>query len=1051
MKTPPQPPSDPPTDPPAERDASSGPETGSHEPTWAEVDQHLQELFELPEDQWEEHLREIGRTNVAMERALRDAVANETQGPPAELKEHFDGLLEEAMGQIPAAKGEAGDRQPGEVFGPYKIEGLLGRGGMGEVYAALRIDGQYEQQVALKIVRRSSDGRHEERFRYERQVLANLEHANIARLLDGGVSAEGTPYIAMERVTGRPLTTYCDEERLSLDQRLALFKQILAAVGYAHRNMVIHRDIKPSNVMVSDDGEIKLLDFGIAKILSTDGDQATQTRQHLMTPEYAAPEQIRSETPTAATDVYSLGVLLFELLSGVRPFVQGDSTPLNFQLAVLENDAPKLTAAVTGQKEDPLGRTLRNRRTTLRQLERSLGGELEAIVAKCLRKEPESRYPNIAQLQADLDRHLTGLPVLAVRGSSRYVAKKFLRRHWAPLAATAIVFLSLAAGLVFATLKEREARRSEAKAAAINRFLTDELLAAAKPEISLGEELSVKQVVAQAEISLAAFRDQPEVAFGLRRTLASIFRSLGDFEGAQRNIVAADALSSSATPLERARLEFERAELGSADKAIQPMKAALRTMARHLDPTEEELTRAEIRLGMKLWESGLISEAEVHLAQVSEQTEREVPGSVVHAAALTSLALILQEQTKRSEALVLYERALRIEEQELGANHPQIATTLRSMVGLLSYLNRHPEAMAVAKRALAIREEVLPENHPLTLDALYGVVLSHSRAGNDAGVAESAAQLALRAQNLPSTHRFRIKVEAVQAWAARRSGDRSLEAEHYKEAVRHTRDIYGPLHENHLMHMRNLTWALEGAGRSTEALDVIRSIAGLAQEALTAGNEEAMFYADQSAFFSRSAPEAGRDLELARQLAQKSVELAGGTLYYPLTALADVHYRLGEMDLAIEAQGTAMRMDDALGIAGEQRWYVDLLAKNGRFEEALEHCHDLATRLADTRPEGDPIFSYVSLLEAGVELFRGYPERAEELARRAGEDLRQKTELQHDWNLRAKMILGQALLAQDRTEEARRELQAVADAQPDSKSIRETTQELIEALEAGDG
>jgi serine/threonine-protein kinase len=301
----------------------------------------------------------------------------------------------------------------GAVVGPYRLIRELGHGGMGIVYLAERADGQFEQRVALKLIRRGMDSDEIlRRFIAERQVLARLSHAHIARLLDGGVTAEGQPWFAMEYVAGLPLDRSCEERGLDITERLALFGKVCEAVQYAHRNLVVHRDLKPSNILVTAAGDIKLLDFGIAKALSTDPADETVTRaeQRLMTPEYAAPEQLRGELVTTATDVYALGAILYLLLTGRSAHQLAGRTPTERERVICEVEPELPSLAVRGTPRD--------------RLRRRLAGDLDTIVLKALRKEPSRRYASVDAMIEDLDRHRTGLPVRARPDSVTYRARK---------------------------------------------------------------------------------------------------------------------------------------------------------------------------------------------------------------------------------------------------------------------------------------------------------------------------------------------------------------------------------------------------------------------------------------------------------------------------------------------------------------------------------------------------------------------------------------------------------------------------------------------------
>jgi serine/threonine protein kinase len=329
----------------------------------------------------------------------------------------------------------------GRIVGAWRLLRELGRGGMGTVYLAERVGADFEQRAALKLIRTGVDSdEFLRRFAQERQILAAFNHPNIARLFDGGRDGEGRPYLVMEHVEGRTLDRYCDAEMLTIEQRVVLFAQIGRAVAHAHRHLVVHRDLKPSNIVVTSDGEVKLLDFGIAKVLSQTGapdEPLTRTAVRLFTPEYATPEQVRGQPVTTAADVYQLGLLLYELLTGTRAQAPLDDSPSALEQAVCEREPVRPSA----QADDADAATLAARRTTASALRRKLRGDLDNIVLKALRKAPERRYASAAELVDDLERWRLGRPVRARRETAGYRAGKFLRRHPFGVAASTLALM----------------------------------------------------------------------------------------------------------------------------------------------------------------------------------------------------------------------------------------------------------------------------------------------------------------------------------------------------------------------------------------------------------------------------------------------------------------------------------------------------------------------------------------------------------------------------------------------------------------------------------
>jgi serine/threonine protein kinase len=368
---------------------------------------------------------------------------------------------------------------PGERIGVYKIVKEIGRGGMGAVYLASRADDAYEKHVAVKVLKQGIDSaeivRH---FRNERQILADFDHPNIARLLDGGTTHSGVPYFVMEYVEGMPVDLYCNHHRLTITQRLELFQQICAAVSYAHRHLVIHRDIKPSNVLVTTDGVPKLLDFGIAKILHPNNEaRSTATGIHLMTPEYASPEQILGRPVTTVSDVYSLGVLLYELVAGRLPYRFTGRSPI--EIARTIHDTQPLLPSVIVDRIDPEEKITpanvsQDRNVSVDQLKRRLRGDLDNIISMAIRKEPERRYQSVEQFSEDIRRHLVRLPVLARKDTIGYRVTKFAKRNPLAVTAAAIAFVTLLAGAITTSWQAQKARAEQTRAEYAREF-ADEL------------------------------------------------------------------------------------------------------------------------------------------------------------------------------------------------------------------------------------------------------------------------------------------------------------------------------------------------------------------------------------------------------------------------------------------------------------------------------------------------------------------------------------------------------------------------------------------------
>ena len=487
----------------------------------------------------------------------------------------------------------------GDTVGDFRIEKLIGRGGMGEVYLAHRADADFEQHVALKLIRPESAGQMAH-FGNERRILAGLEHPGIARLVDGGLAPDGRPFMAMEYVDGHDIMAWARDRRLDLDGRLNLFREVCAAVDYAHRNLVVHRDLKPANILVTDDGHAKLLDFGIARLVADSGTPA-QT-QALLTPDYAAPEQIEGGPITMATDVYSLGLLLYELLVGASPWrLQSLPLPAAMRRRLEADPLPPSEAAGT---DGPVAA-------------RRLQGDLDAIVLKAVRREPAARYQSAAQLWNDIERHLRREPVQA-RGDARgYRVRRFISRHRLAVAVATAVIIPLLAGLAGVAWQAREAARERdqaqlemRRADAVKNYLM--LMFRTAGENAGSESLTAKQVLDKSARNLAdQYRDQPQTRAELLETLGALYGYMNDYDGAApllREYLASP--ESHAAPVNRAEItsqladvELQRGNAGEARKLLDEAQAYW-----NQDPGQHRValaTSRQLQAQLERQESGL--------------------------------------------------------------------------------------------------------------------------------------------------------------------------------------------------------------------------------------------------------------------------------------------------------------------------------------------------------------------------------------------------------------------------------------------------------------
>ncbi|MGE0114593.1 MAG: tetratricopeptide repeat protein [Steroidobacteraceae bacterium] len=634
----------------------------------------------------------------------------------------------------------------GARLGPYELKRLIGSGGMGEVYLAERIDHEFEQKVAIKLVRGSllSDDIRA-RLRTERQILASLQHPNIATLLDGGTAPDGTPYLVMEYIEGVPIDVYCDRQQLSIEQRLQLFCKVCAAVQCAHQSLIVHRDLKPNNILVTADGEPKLLDFGIAKLLDTQLNPHTVTVTHhqfrVMTPAHASPEQVRGEPITTASDIYVLGVLLYELLSGKRPFVLPyhcrladverlvcHSTPLSPSATVLRS-----AAATPGLMHD----LAYSRNTSVSKLARRLRGDLDNIVMMALRKEPARRYASAAQFAEDIQHWLQDQPVIASKDSWLYRSRKFVYRHTlAVMSALAIVILLAGFSVVTYLQSQNIARQRDAAAAERNRaeqvssFLV-ELFELSDPSQSRGNELKARELLDVGARRIDSdLQSQPATRAMLLNTIGKVYGSLGLYKEAADSLEKSlqtreqlyggrhDEVAASLMALGEAHLSQGKLDLAEAD-----LKRAL-AMQQQLHGKQAVEQAPVLRLmGRLALERGQFAAAEQTMrAAMTLYDSHGMQDSLGKAAVLSDLGKILADQYHEAAAEPLYRAALKIETAALGEDHPRVAELKNRLADALEGQGKYTEAASLFREAVDTKRRVLGNEHPQTIDALenYG-------------------------------------------------------------------------------------------------------------------------------------------------------------------------------------------------------------------------------------------------------------------------------------------------------------------------------------------
>jgi len=722
----------------------------------------LDEILQLGEDDRQKRLDAISVEQPNLFSDLSALVAA-SDHPPAILDDPlaFGGPSEDKEEDL----GE--DEHVGRRCGAYRLLRRIGKGGMATVYVADRVDDAFDQRVAVKLMRSGADSEAiRQRLRAEQQFQAAMNHPNIARLIDGGITDDQIPFIVMEYIDGMPLIDFCDHHQLDVDQRLKYFSTICEAVEHAHGNLIVHRDLKPSNILVSVDGTVKLLDFGVAKLIERtagdDRDKGTLTDLYgtPMTPEYAAPEQIAGMPVTTAGDVYSLGVVLYELLTGLRPRTLTSLEAHHIAASCLDAEPERPSLRVRREhevnREDPAppSSDLAARRgTSPARLSHRLGGDLDNIILKALRREPERRYSSVAQLREDVERHLSSMPVLARPDSWTYLSGRFIRRHTLALALAVAALTSLIAGLGLAVWGQQEARHEARTADRISRFLV-ELFRAPDPTYGSDGPLTAVDLLDEGARRIQVELDgEPELRATMMLVIGDSFAAVGAF-----------------------------------DRAAVLVESGLELRTGLFAPDDEEVLEATLQLAILYRDMGRLDEAgELFEHSMSTALKQRMTGEL-RPSILNDYGILLREQGRPAEAEVMYRRALAIRRREGSMSTQEGARTLNNLAMAVREGGRLDEAETLLSEVLAIQRMVLVKPH---------------------------VDIATTLNNL--------------AAVVRRQGELQKAEELYREALEQRRRIHGDTHPDVAQSLNNLATVLyyqgdlDGAAEGFElALDVWR-------------------------------------------------------------------------------------------------------------------------------------------------------------------------------------------------------------------------------------
>ena len=845
---------------------------------WARVNQVLDEVLDLKPEEHKAFLDEHctdSSIRADVQSLLHEIEAAEKEGfldGPIDLEA---AAFHDALQDLDVENGDDQTRDDvallgmiGETIGAYRIERVLGRGGMGAVFLAERDDGEYQQQVALKVMRRDLFEREDlmARLRRERQIMASLDHEHVARLLDGGVDGKGRPYIVMEYIEGETIDAYCDGQGLNIDDRLRLFQQVGKAVAAAHRRAVIHRDLKPSNVLIHEhevggDGlaqtepRAKLLDFGIAKLVEPDADPSgedclerdssrtalTRTGMAVMTPEYAAPEQIQDEGVTTATDVYQLGVVLYELLTGQRPFRDETSGKWGrahlraLEEAILTTEPERPSTAATRLGDEAARKT---RGSDAMQLSQRFRGDLDAICLKALRKEPEARYASVDAMLEDIARYLSGRPVSARRGTAWYRSRKFAGRHWREIAIGVAFAALIIGGVVIYTIQvtqERDRAKSEAqKAEAVSNFLVD-LFAVTDPystEVIQGDTLTAGVILERgADRVREELAEQPEIQATMLTEIGRIYVMLSFFSKAdtllREAIYTREKLFGEDHPevaepiIHLAGLKYDQQQFESAE-ALARRAVDIQKTSPERRPFE--LAKSYNILGVTLERRGSYDEAEQHYQEALAILRSHFgPSHLEVAKALTNLAVLREKGGDYSAAESLHLESLTIKEGSLSSNHPDLANSYNHLGELFREQGRYGVAEKYQRKALAGFQASFGDDHPKVAFSLNDLAITLENQGQ----LQEAQELLEGALGI-KTQRFGRKSTTVAtslnnlAIVLRKQGKYAEAEKVHREVLALDRDLVGTEHRWVATDLNEIATVVAQQGQLDEAEGLFR-------------------------------------------------------------------------------------------------------------------------------------------------------------------------------------------------------------------------------------
>ena len=958
--------------------------------TWRRVEELFEQVIDLPPAARVAELHQACGDNEELRLMVEALLRSEEDG---------DEFLREAVAH--GAQLLEAPQVEGRRIGPYQLLRRLGAGGMGEIFLAERADQEYHKQVALKLIRPGFDtARLLGRFRRERQILANLDHPHIARLLDGGTAADGAPYFVMEFIEGEPIDLWCDRRRLGIRARLRLLRTVCEAVQFAHQNLVVHRDLKPSNILVTEDGTVKLLDFGIAKLLATEDEVVdsalTLTAERPLTLSHASPEQVRGEPITTASDVYALGCLAYQLLAGSLPFDLEGKTRRDVERIVIEETPLAPSSSVARALRESLEEAeevARARHTRPEALRRRLTGELDAIVLGTLRKEPRRRPGSAAEVAEDIRLHLDGLPVRAHRDTLGYRTMKFIGRHRLALALAAI-FIALIVGAFLNSLRHAQRTALERdKALVVVDFLVD-LFAISDPSQSRGETITARELLDAGARSLGrTLDDQPLRKAMLSDTIGRVYR-----------------------------------ELGLLDQGRPLVEQALAIRLQHLGDDHPDVASSLNNLGGIEHADGDYEQSAAHHEEALG-IYRSLPGDrrLEIGDSLNDLALARHSQGRYEEAADLLRRALAIYRSLGLVDQADFAISLGNLGRTLADLGEFEEASELTQQALEIAQRVYGGAHPQVGTFLNNLASQRNELGDDAAESLFRQALEMRREVLGPEHPQSIQTLNNLAGWMYSAGKYGESEAGFRELIPLARRTLGDEHPDIATYLNNLAVVLKRQGSYAEAEELYAAALRIQRQSLGEKHPEVVNTLDNLAsakLILGDYVEAQRLFELALALGIEQYGENHPEVAYTMDHFARLHLERGNFAAAFELQERCLAIrletyeEEHRQVASSRAHLAAIHAAAGDLETAramFEQATEKQRRLM--RPD-HPLLAE-SLLGMGEVLTAlGRPDEAETALRESLRIRRASLPAGHWKIVETSSALGASLGAQGRAEEA---------------------------------